>query len=384
MILFGRLWCGVMCPEGSLSEFASRHGRGRSTPRWMRWKGWPFTAFVLTTVYGQMVSVYQYPKPAALILGGSTLGAIADRLSLRPREARVVPLSLPRQRRLRASFEARAGAFFDRPRRLGGRVRHGGTPPSGQLRAARAPEARSTAHRLATCAAAAPAFRDAIELKSRPLGSEIVKTSGTTANGWESALIIIGLMGVAVGAFQWSVSPWFVAVKQAIALWLVDHDIMWPLSMRLPWWILTDYAERNDVLTVLDGAILLFYIAAAAVVDELRPRICLWRSPTGSSAVELAPLPSSRPVLLPLAACGVILGLSSQTVTLLHADGFDLNWVSDARIAALAVATAGTMALFWGIAGQYGKKSTRLSATAVMLPAPAIAVFAWVLQFWIW
>jgi polyferredoxin len=71
VVLVGRTWCGLLCPEGTLTEFASRHGRKRAVPRWITWPGWPFTTFVCTTVYGQMVSVYQYPAPALLVLVSS-------------------------------------------------------------------------------------------------------------------------------------------------------------------------------------------------------------------------------------------------------------------------------------------------------------------------
>ena len=59
MVMLGRVWCGVLCPEGALTEFASKFGRGWAIPRWLRWGGWPFVAFGITTIYGQMVSVYR-------------------------------------------------------------------------------------------------------------------------------------------------------------------------------------------------------------------------------------------------------------------------------------------------------------------------------------
>jgi polyferredoxin len=81
MFLIGRMWCGVFCPEGALTEFASRHGLGRAIPHWMRWSGWPFVAFACTTLYGQLTASINI-QGHAVDLGGSTVALSASDLPM--------------------------------------------------------------------------------------------------------------------------------------------------------------------------------------------------------------------------------------------------------------------------------------------------------------
>ena len=46
----------------------------------------------------------------------------------------------------------------------------------------------------------------------------------------QTLLILFGMMGIAAGAFHWgSSSDIYIDVKQTLAEWLVEHDILWPL-----------------------------------------------------------------------------------------------------------------------------------------------------------
>lgn len=383
MLLFGRLWCGIFCPEGALTEMASKRGRGRAIPRWIRWQGWPFAAFVLTTVYGQLVSVYQYPLPALLILGGSTAAAI------------VVGYLYGRGHRVWCRYLCPVSGVFGLLAKLAPvhyRVDHGEwdqCPPQlgrtlsvscAPMVPLRTMESASPCHMCGRCAG----FRNAIELAARPPGSEIVDVSARTANLWDTLLIVPGLMGVAVGAFHWASSPWFVALKQRAAVWLVASGETWPLEQSLPWWLLTNYPARNDVLSMLDAAMLLFYITATALVLSLAA--CL---PLALATRMIGPWDWQRfhhlvHGLLPIAACGVILGLSAQTVTLLRTDGFRLAWVNDARMAVLTLAAAWSLFLIWKITGRYRGGIRRVAAAGLGGLAIAAGVLPWVLLFWLW
>lgn len=383
MLIFGRLWCGLLCPEGALSEAASRRGRGRAIPRWMRWPGWPFTAFVLTTVYGQLVSVYQYPGPALLILGGSTFAAI------------VVGYVYGRNHRVWCRYLCPVNGVFGLLAKLApmhysadmaawartapdqGRTTEVTCAPLVPLRAL---DSASPCHMCGRCAG----FRDAIELRPRAPGREVVQR-GNAATQWDSLLIIVGLMGVAPGAFLWSASPWFVAIKLQLATWLVNAGILWPLQTRLPWWLLTDYPGRNDVMTLLDGATLLIFIAFAAGILTLAITI-----PLLASARILGPLRDLRRfhhtalALLPLAGCGVILGLSAQTVTLLHGENLRLLWVPEARAIALTLASGWSLLLLWQIAGTYAKGVRRALSVVSGAASVGAALSPWLLLFWVW
>jgi polyferredoxin len=386
MILLGRVWCGVLCPEGALTEFSSRYGRGGGIPHWVRWGGWPFVAFGMTTIYGQMVSVYQYPKAVLLVLGGSTLGAMVIGF-LYGREKRVWCRYLCPVNGV-FSLLARLAPFHfkvdeDAWRNSYTHGEHGGKrviPVNcAPLVPLRNMKGAAACHMCGRCSD----YRGAVTLARRSPNHEIVHVAGDMTNPWQSALILFGLLGVAAGAFHWGASDLYVTIRQFLADRLAERGLIWPMEPVLPWYLLTNYPELNDTMTPLDGATLLIYIGGMTLAMGLGLSFFL-----GVATRACGPWSSARfhhfaQGLIPVAGCGVFLGLSSLTVTMLKAEGIVLPFVGFLRAALLVGAGLWSLWLGWRIAGtKTGVRARQLIATFAFSGAAALGCLVWAALFW--
>ncbi|WP_310448062.1 4Fe-4S binding protein [Thiobacillus sp.] len=376
-LTLGRVWCGVLCPEGALTEWASRYGLGRGMPKWLKWGGWPFLAFVSTTVFGQMTSIYEYPKPVLLILGGSTLAAVAAGL-IWGREKRVwcrhlCPVSgvfslLAKVAPLHYRVDQQA--WDSAP--PGSRASRTHAVNCAPLINIRRMDSASACHMCGRCAGE----RDAVQLSLRRPDSEILASQSGAGNDlWAARLLAFGMLGVALGAFQWSASPWLVTLKQALAEWLVEHEIWWALDPVGLWWLFTDYPEVNDVFTWLDGGVLLAYIAAETLV--VGGWVWGWLKVAG----WLAGLDWTRMAytLIPFAGISVFVGLSLLTTGQLAAEGVAVPWAGHLRIGLLGVAALWGASLAWRLAPQ-----RRLASALTVVLAAALPLSAWAVQFFVW
>ncbi len=380
MILIGRVWCGVFCPEGALSEWSSKHGMGRTIPHWMRWGGWPFVAFVLTTVYGQLVSVYEYPKAALLILGGSTIAAMVvgfiygrgKRVWCRhlcPANGVFSLLS----RLAPVHFQVDREAWKQAPRR---------TPAvdCAPLINVRAMTGNSACHMCGRCSG----YRNAVTLEARSPNIEIVSIEKKDANHWDILLLLFGMLGVATGAFQWSASPWFVQMKQAIAEWLIERDSFWMLDSNAPWWVLTHYPETNDVFSWLDGASILLYIGAMALVIGGLIMAGLWLAGRILKEDSLIPWRFGY-ALTPLAGLSVFLGLSALTLSMLKAEHITLVGIAELRILLLVMAYVWSGFLLWRMIIKTDiARGRQFAAWTVILASAALVGASWITMFFIW
>ncbi|MCQ4258614.1 4Fe-4S binding protein [Stutzerimonas stutzeri] len=384
MVLFGRLWCGVLCPEGSLSEWISWRGLNKRTPQWIRWSGWPTIAFVLTTVYGQLISVYDYGQAAALILGGSTVAAMVVGF-LYGRGKRVWCRHLCPVSGVFGLLARLAPVYYkvDEERWQANQGPHLPTPNCAPLIDIRRMKGNSECHACGRCSGQ----RGAVTLAARSPNAEIIIASDQGAREhqhWDSTLLLFGMIGLAMGAFQWTVSPWFITLKQTAAEWLVDREIFWPLEANAPWWLLTHYPQANDAFTWLDGAAILTYIGACSLLIGgalwllLRAAVRLMnRDDRVFQHLALT--------LTPLGGAGLFLGLSATTVKLLRYEGFILAWAQPARALLLAGAIAWSLYLAWRVISRYGSDGLhRLSAFGCVGLATAVVGYGWYLQFWGW
>lgn len=381
IVLLGRLWCGLLCPEGALSEWASEHGRGGGVPRWMRWGGWPTLGFLLTTLYGQLISVYDYPQAALLILGGSSIAAM------------LVGYLYGRGKRVWCRYLCPVSGVFNLLARLSplhyrvdpqawreNRAPHRPVPNCAPLLDIRRMQGAADCHACGRCSGQ----RDAVWLSQRSMNHEILEVPDRANALWDIRLLLYGMIGLAIGAFQWTVSPWLVTVKQTLAAWLVHHDMTWVLEQTAPWWLLTNAPENNDVFNLLDGAVVSFYILASSLLigASLHGLVAF--------ASRIARLGSQGLVhlaqcLIPIAAAGLFLGLSSTTVKWLRFEGLGLDWIGAARAVLLLGAMGWSLWLGWQILGRGTSGRTRRQlAWCILLAAHLLIAGCWWLQFWGW
>jgi polyferredoxin len=380
MFLVGRMWCGVFCPEGALTELASRHGLGRAIPHWMRWSGWPFMAFACTTLYGQLISVYEYPKATLLILGGSTVAAVGigfvygrnSRLWCRylcpvggvfALLAKLAPLHFGVDREAWKSYPARPTRIDCAPLID---VRH--------MRSA------SQCHACGRCSG----HRDAVALQARSPNREILATQSRDIGTPAALLLLFGLLGLASGAFQWSSSPWFVALRQWAVEWLVDHDAFALLESNAPWWLLTHYPEAGDVFTWLDGIAVVVYIGGYALLAGGLSWLALLVAARLARDEQLDWRALSLG-LLPLAGAGLFLGLTMTTLTQLRAEGWLPPGVPVLRTLILAGALVWSGWLGARLVARSGAALHRRMAALVLYLVPlSIATANWHLLFEVW
>lgn len=383
MMLVGRLWCGLVCPEGALSEWVSAKSRGYAIPAWLKWSGWPFVAFAGTTIYGQMVSVYQYPKPALAILGFSTVGAVGIAFFY-GRNKRVWCRYLCPVTGVFAVLAKLAPVHFRVDPQAWDAWRKVSSAPTPKLNCAplvpiRTMRGAAACHMCGRCSG----FRGAITLARRSPNHEIVHVAGAEPRPVETLLIVFGLMGLAAGAFHWTNSDLYIAAKQSIAEWLVGHGMIWPLEGLAPWWILTNYPAQNDVMSLLDGTVLIGYMLGVMLVIGCIIAVLLGLSVRLLGRWSLARFHHLAQALIPLAGCGVFLGLSSLTVTMLRNDGFALGFIAPLRAGLLLGAVVWSLWLGWQIAALYtGSGVRRAAAMLPLLAALAVSAGTWASLFW--
>ena len=374
-----RVWCGLFCPEGAVSEWVSQYGRGKALPRWLKWTGWPFVAFVMTTVYGQLVSVYEYPQAALLVLGGSTVAAVGIGL-LYGREKRIWCRYLCPASGVFAVLAKIAPLHYKVDRAAWDRHQGDFEPVNcAPLLDVRRMTSASECHSCGRCAGQ----RGAVTYSARSPFSEILDFNNP-ARTPDALTLAYGVLGVATAAFQWTLSPWLLAIKLATADWLVDHNHFALLDNDVPWWLLTHYPEASDLFTWLDGALILGYLLGGGF---LLGSLLLIGPAIAARLLKTEHLSWQRftLALTPLAAASVILGLSMLTVTHLKAERLWLGWLPYFRVGLLTTGCLGSLWLaFQLIQRSTGKNAQKWNAGLAMLWPVGLMATVWSLAFFVW
>src|SRR6185312_21091 len=184
------------------------------------------------------------------------------------------------------------------------------------------------------------------------------------------------MIGLAIGAFEWSSTAWFVQLRMALATHVLEHGPAWLLADNAPWWLLTHYPDAHDVFTWLDGALIIGWIAGTALILGGFVMLCLALASLPASGITRRACALSY-ALTPLAGVGLFVGLSALTVGLAKGEGLQIHALPTLRCVLLG---AGAVWSVWLAYTQLRSRAKGLQLAFALL-AFSLAVAA-VLAAW--
>jgi polyferredoxin len=268
VIVFGRIWCGTLCPMGAASELANRHGLKRPIPGWIKWEGTPALSFIIMTLYGQTLGVRDHPEAAAGLFGGTMALAIVFGW-LYGRNKRVWCRHLCPIGRVLGLYSRLGAVQFTPKIRLAGEdgyCNRGVCPTMIDLQ--RKSESR---HCIECFRCVNPSAIGGMRLDLRRPGAEIEDIRDHRANPAEAWFLFLDT-GVALGGFLWLVLPQFQDLRQALGEWAVEKGGAWFgwIDAVGPAWLMSVHPERGETFFWLDFLMIVgFMLATMAVLTAI-------------------------------------------------------------------------------------------------------------------
>jgi polyferredoxin len=310
MLVFGQFWCGLLCPDGTITEFASRYGRGLKAPAWMRKPALPLLLFTFITFYEHMVDAFRSAPLTLLLIGGTSA------LSL------YTGLIYGRGKRVWCRFVCPGAGIFSLLARCAvlhfkvDRVKWDAAsspPPSAldcpPLLDVRRLKSNEKCNMCGRCSG----HRQAVALSWRAPGEELAMLEPAEARGWEAAGILFVLIGLLYGVVHWPGSFWHRHILDALQRWLGETAFWQTEASR---WLFS-YAGAPASLIGALAALLSIVGAASALGVSVGAGLLLAARGDKKLAAALAY------ALIPLAGIGLALGAMEYSLSILARNGID-------------------------------------------------------------
>lgn len=262
VIPFGRAWCGLLCPQGAISEYASKIGLNRALPGWIR-LGWvPVLSFVLITLFGQVVGVRDYPLPAMEVFIGTTLLAVLIGFLYGGRDRRVWCRYLCPMGPLLGLLSRLGVVSFDKN---GSSARGRGTLCPTFINTT----AKTSCQNCIECfKCVEPEDPGSLHLRLRRPGVEVERIHESEPNIWEVVFIFVAT-GLAFGSFYWQATPLFIDYKQALGSIFLDLGLGDLIGSSGPWYLIVNYPAAGEVFIWLDFIAISTFMLGSMVVVTL-------------------------------------------------------------------------------------------------------------------